>query len=388
MMAWHLLTGEYPPSCGGVGDYTDQLARALAERGDRVDVWVGGTLERHADVEDGRTTAGPRVHALPDAFGPLSRAALARAWDSAPGIILLQYVPNALGSRGMNVPFCRWLLAQRRSGRDVRVMFHEPYLYFTVNRPWRNVAALAQRAMAALLVRAASRLYYSSANWHAYLQPYGASGHATVLPVPSTIPAAPRSAAAHEFRARFAPGARVLGHFGTFGEHVGGELLAALPALFDRDGNVRVILIGRGGERFLDALIRRAPGAAERVHATGALPPPDVAVALTACDVLFQPYPDGVTTRRTSVMAGLASGIATVSTAGPLTEPVWDETGAVALVPRGDVGAAVATIRRLLDDRIVRAAQARRGQDVYRAHFALDVTIAHLRAAAAVPVPA
>lgn len=384
-MTWHLLTGEYPPSCGGVGDYTAQLARELADAGDTVHVWVGGSLERSHEFDARRASLERvRVHALPDRFGARSRATLQEAWDAAPGSILLQYVPNALGLRGMNVPFCRWLAAERQAGRDVRVMFHEPYLYFSARQPWRNLAALAQRVMAAFLVRSATHLYYSSANWHTYLAPYGASDTGTVLPIPSTIPTGAPASDVHEFRARFAPGARVVGHFGTFGEHVAEELFATLPALFARDGNVRAILIGRGGERFVKELIRRLPDAAERVHATGALPASGVAVALSACDVVFQPYPDGVTTRRTSVMAGLANGIATIATDGPLTEPVWRDTGAVTLVPQGDVNAAVTQIRRLLDDRIVRAAQARRGQDVYRAQFAMALTVARLRAAAAV----
>lgn len=377
---WHLLTGEYPPSCGGVGDYTAQLARALADAGDAVDVWVGGPVPP--------TVAGScRVHALPDMFGPRSRAALTTAWSASPGIVLLQYVPNALGRRGMNVGFCRWLGTEREAGRDIRVMFHEPYFYFTVRRPWRNVVAIAQRVMAALLVRAASQLYYSSANWQRYLGAYGAEG-AVVLPIPSTIPGGALPHDVHEFRRRVAPGARIVGHFGTFGEHVAGELLATLPVLFERDGNVRAILVGRGGERFARELAARRPSAAERVHATGELSDADVAVALAACDALFQPYPDGVTTRRTSIMAGLANGVATISTAGELTEPIWRETGAAALVPQGDVDAAVAQIRRLLDDRHARDAQAKRGAEVYRSHFAMELTVARLRATTATPVPA
>lgn len=380
-MNWHILTGEYPPASGGVGDYTALLAQALVDAGDSVDVWVGGEVQPAIAVRR-------RVHALPDRFGSLSRTALDEAWTARPGTVLLQYVPNALGRRGTNVGFCRWLLAQRRAGRDIRVMFHEPYFYFTLHRPWRNVSALAQRVMAAVLVRAASQLYYSSETWHEYLAPYGADDQATVVPIPATIPSAASPAQVSEFRRAFAPGARVVGHFGTFGEHVGDELLATLPALFERDGNVRAILIGRGGDRFLRVLARRMPEAMDRVHATGELGAADIAVALAACDVLFQPYPDGVTTRRTSVMAGLQNGIATISTAGPLTERVWRDTGAVVLAPHGDAAAAVAQIRRLLDDRIARKTQAERGRDTYERHFAMDLTVARLRAAAAIPVPA
>jgi predicted DNA-binding protein (UPF0251 family) len=60
----------------------------------------------------------------------------------------------------------------------------------------------------------------------------------------------------------------------------------------------------------------------------------------------------------------------------------------VALVPQGDVDAAVAQIRRLLDDRQARASQAARGAGVYQSHFTMALTVARLRAAAALPVPA
>jgi hypothetical protein len=82
------------------------------------------------------------------------------------------------------------------------------------------------------------------------------------------------------------------------------------------------------------------------------------------------------------------NGVATVSTDGALTEPVWRTTGAAALVPQGEVNATVAQIRRLLDDRGIRAGQGQRGLDVYRSQFALELTIARLREPAALPVPA
>ena len=144
-MMWHLVTGEYPPACGGVGDYSARLAQELAGAGDTVNVWAPGG-EPDADA---RTDVRCRIHRLPDRFGPRSRDALARAWQQHPGIVLLQYVPNALGLKGANLRFCRWLHGLARHGVDVRVMFHEPYFYFSLERPWRNVLAVVQRLMAA-----------------------------------------------------------------------------------------------------------------------------------------------------------------------------------------------------------------------------------------------
>ena len=70
-MIWHLVTGEYPPACGGVGDYTADLARALALAGDTVHVWAPASDE---------SIDGVIVHELPDRFGRGSRQVLAEAW--------------------------------------------------------------------------------------------------------------------------------------------------------------------------------------------------------------------------------------------------------------------------------------------------------------------
>jgi len=39
-----LVTGEYPPDQGGVGDFTSQLGRVLAELGHRVHVITGTSI--------------------------------------------------------------------------------------------------------------------------------------------------------------------------------------------------------------------------------------------------------------------------------------------------------------------------------------------------------
>jgi glycosyltransferase involved in cell wall biosynthesis len=364
---WHILTGEYPPRCGGVGDYTALLASALRDAGDVVDVWVPGST-------------------LPDTFGAGTERALQQAWRQDPGIVLLQYVPNALGSGGANLRFCRWLLARRREGVDVRSMFHEPYMYFSVKRPWRNVAAAVQRVMARTLMEASTRVYYSSATWDRYLRPYGAPAGAITLPIPATVPAAADENEVPQFRAAFAPsGGPVVGHFGTFGEHVTTELLPILLALHQQAPAVSVALIGDRGDEFQRRLRGQRPNM-PRTFATGRLPLERVAAAIRACDVLVQPYPDGVTTRRTTIMAGLISGVATVTSEGPLTEGVWYDTHAACLAPSGNATATAGQVCRLLADAAERRDQARRGRDTYGRSFAIERTVAVLRGSGAAAV--
>ncbi len=372
MTTWHLLAPEYPPDCGGVGDYTALVAAGLADAGDVVHVWHVG-----ASIGPIERTIGPRllVHRLPDRFGRNSCHAIAAALSAAPGIVVAQYVPGAFGARGLNLPFCLWLGRMRREGTDVRIMFHEPFFYFGLSRPWRNVFAVVQRAMAAMLLRAGTRVYYSTETWTRLLTPYGPQTSVEVLPIPATIPVDVPADAIAAARGR-RRSAFVIGHFGTFGDHVGRQLDEILPALLRRLPDARVLLVGEGGEAFA----RTLPSVLhDRVDATGRLAGAEAGAALRACDLLVQPYLDGVTTRRTSVMAALTTSVPVLTTAGPLTEPVWTQTSAVALAPTGNVPALVETAAGLAADPAARAALGARGRDLYDGRFALHVTIARMR---------
>ena len=374
--AVHILTGEYPPECGGVGDYTRLVAGALTARGFSVHVWCPAVADA---VSDGVT-----LHRLPDVFGAASRQRLESALTAHPGWMLLQYVPNALGARGANLPFCLWLLRQHRRGADVRVMFHEPYFYFSWRHPLGNVLALIQRAMAAVLLRASSVVYLSTETWVRYLQPL-APMHTQMIvsPVPSTVLSNVDPREVSRWRARHEArdgDAAIVGHFGTFGEHVAGELLGIVPVVLNSHARARFICIGRGSDRFAAALGRQHPSLAGRIDGAGGVSHADIAAALRACDVVVQPYPDGVTTRRTSVMAALANGVPTVSTSGALTEAVWEETGAVALAPASNAGAIGAAVVALLGDPARRATLAAAGRRTYEERFAIDRTLEALLA--------
>ncbi len=367
---WHLLTGEYPPARGGVGDYTRHLAEALARAGREVHVWAPSPAE---------TAYGVHLHPATFSRGALEGLGYDLDRFPAPRRLLVQYAPQAFGARGTNVAFARWVHARARAGDDVRVMFHEPFFPFVLRRPQRNLISVATRAMAMLLLRAASRAYVSTPAWEELLRPWAPArlGPMRWLPIPATVPRADDPEAVAVLRARLRggdPGRHVVGHFGTYGDMVAPLLEPALTTILAPPGNTVALLLGEGGPAFVERLECATPGLRGRIVAPGWLPPDRVSVHLQACDVAVQPYPDGASTRRTTLMAAIANGVPTVTTGGRFTEPVWAESP-VPLVPANDAAALSVAVLDLLDDVARRRKIGDAARAFYDARFAMERTI-------------
>lgn len=368
---WHLITGEYPPNCGGIGEYTELLAQALSAEGARVHVWAPGR-ER-----DERRVAVHRV----EGFHGAGLRRLDREMDAfpSPRTLLVQYAPQAFGRRGMNLAFCRWVRSRRCRGDDVRVMFHEPYVEFSLARPQRNVLAAATRMMAWILLRAATVAYVSTPGWERLLRPLAPRGLGPMrwLPIPSTVPRADDPEAVAVLRARLGanrPDVHVVGHFGTYGGLIAPLLEPALLAILAPPSTSVALLLGDGGPAFAERLVRAQPSVAGRVTAPGRQEHAALSVHLQACDVVVQPYPDGVSARRTTAMAALANGVPMVSNAGRFTEPQWAAAG-VPLAPVPDPGALAAAALDLLDDLPRRRRLSAAESDFYLREFSMRRTL-------------
>jgi len=373
MTAWHLITGEYPPARGGVADYSRQIAAALAREGDEVHVWV--------PAASGLPSCDPGVlmHLLPRGFGPRGLVDLGvqlRA-QVGPRRLLVQYVPQAFGYRGMNVLFCIWLAMRKE---PVWLMLHEVAVPWGWDRPLRhNVLGAVTRLMAAVAIKGSDRVFVSTSSWRSLLESFLSPPHVTWLPVPSNLPVerpAEREASVEELRRGRAV---MLGHFGTYGEPIARLLRDALIILLSPNPGRLVLLLGRGSESFAAEFLALHPSLRSQIAAHGKADPKEVARVLSACDVMLQPYPDGVSGRRTTAMAGLALGVPVVTNMGPLTEDLWAESGAVALAQEASGAALAAVTETLLRDSERRRQVGERGRELYEKRFSLQRTIELLR---------
>jgi len=377
----HLITPEYPPQPGGVGDYTKLVAEGLAAAGEEIHVWCPFLRDQ------GNQQAGVSVHGALRGATPRGLRYLGEQLDRfpPPRRLLVQWVPHGYGYRSMNLPFCFWLWNRSRLyGDRIDIMAHEAFLSFGEGSWRQDAAALVHRLMTVILLRSAQRVWVSIPTWEGSLQPYklGRRIQFQWLPVPSNITVVNDPAAIQDIRQRYArEGALLIGHFGTFRRPVASVLEPILLNMKSRLAGKTILLMGMGSQDFRSALIRRVPEFENHIQATGPLASEELSCHLAACDLLIQPYPYGVSTRRGSFMAGLSHGKAILTTSGHLTEPLWQNSNAVGLAPHGDVAAFTKQLEELCGDSGQRERMAVAARKLYLERFDISHTIAALQAA-------
>jgi glycosyltransferase involved in cell wall biosynthesis len=93
--------------------------------------------------------------------------------------------------------------------------------------------------------------------------------------------------------------------------------------------------------------------------------------------VFVAPFVDGVSTRRTTLMAALQHGVAVVGTDGRLTDDILRASReALTLAPVGDRHQLEDAVRRLADDPGLRRSRGAAGRELYTSSFAWPVTAA------------
>jgi len=373
---WHIVTGEYPPVEGGVGDYVFMLANELTRLGDHVHVWCPANAGR------GLEQPGVGIHPVFGRFGPgdCRRVGRELAKEAGPRRLLIQWVPQTFGFRGANLPFCLWVLARAvLSGDVVELMVHEPFLRVGGSLKQR-AAAVAQRLMITALILSSSRVWVSTPYWWVLIRPYALGRRMNVgwLPLPSNVPLDADPVRVAGIRSEVPESAPIAGHFGLYGPGKDAYLVPFLEAILDRVPTATFRLVGVGSTRTRFSVISRRPDLGRRIVAVDGVPKDEAVCNLAACDLLVQPYVDGISCRRTSAMAGLALGVATVTHEGEATESLWRESEAVMLAGPSPAGYAEA-VASMLDDAELRVRLGTRAADLYRRRFDVRFVLERIR---------
>lgn len=364
-----LLSAEYPPQPGGVGDYTWCLAQAVTRRGHTVVIIT---------IRDGQPLLLPAGSHAPqwlDRRGLSGwdwrcwRATIAALDSVRPDLLHIQYQTGAYGMH----PAVNLLPSRLRglSGRPrVVVTFHdllEPYLF--------PKAGPLRRYVTGRLARDADRVIVTNAEDAANIRRYQSQRRplsVTTIPIGSNIPVAPPSdydRAAWRAALGVGPHDFLIAYFGLLSPSKGVDRL--IEAIADRSAGSRwsvpprLLLIGGGATAPQDrvyaagvqAQITRL-GVDHQVIQTGQVDAATVSAHLLAADCVALPFQDGASFRRGSLLAALSHGaavITTTPTASVSAAPVRLIHGQhVYLVPPNDSAALATALQHLAHDEATR----------------------------------
>jgi hypothetical protein len=289
-------------------------------------------------------------------------------------------VPHAFGFKAMNLPFCLWLksIPQER----VTVMFHEVAFPVEAAQSLKhNLLGLITRLMARSVSRSAGRIMVASERWRTMLMESGVTAPISWVPIPSTIPVRRDLAATAQWRLRSTTaGGPLVGHFADYSDYAVKQLSHLIPAMLAARPDASVLFLGKKSGELRRRVVGNCRHLHNSIHATGLLPAPELSAALAACDVMVQPYPDGVSTRRSTTSALLAHGCAIVTTKGVATERLWSDSAAVVVAAAEDSEELREKIVRLLASPELLHSYSNRALELYDRRFALRHTIAALLA--------
>lgn len=386
-----LLSAEYPPQPGGVGDYTRCLALSLSKRGHTLSV-ITGSADTARTTEE--TDAQPGVvvlHRTVSSWGW-------RCWRDIsstltllhPDVLHIQYQTGAYEMHPA-INLLPWRLRAHSPRPLLAVTFHdllEPYLFPKAGklRHW-----ITQR-----LAHDTDRVVVTNNEDAAAVQAV-ATPH--LIPIGSNIAVAPPPDYHREaWRARLgvSPSTFLIAYFGLLSHAKGVDLL--LDALTHLVGEERssseqaspspfaLLLIGGSASAthdraYADALRARLEQSSTHNHTiiTGHVDEPTVSAHLLASDCVALPFRGGASFRSGSLLAALAHGAAVVTTpptfSAPPPAPRLVHGENAWLAARGESTALAEALRALANNGSLRA-QLGQGARALSAHFRWE-KIAH-----------
>jgi len=334
-----LITSRLGTRRCGVGDYTVRLAETFKLMNHRVTI----------------------LSDLPS-WGLIGMLRLWRELNRIkPDLVILQWVPFLYHRFGVNfwIPLC--FFALRCRGYRLQIMVHEMWVPYT--RAQYFVTGPLQRLSLLLLIVICHKTSVSIEAWTKQLRKLVPWKKAKIhwVPVGSTVPVAAQAT-------RRDGSGILLVSINPMGSGKGPELLQKVWERIRQEPNLRLLVIGLtqdDAKKFFPALAED-----KNCIFTGFLGHQELSAYLQGAAMLLAPFVDGVTGRRTSIMAGLEHGVPAITTRGFLMDEVFEKSPLV--ICRYDVDEFSAAVLELLRDPVRRQAMASASKAFYDQHFSWD----------------
>lgn len=347
-----IVTGEYPPMKGGVGDYTRTLALHLTTGGHKVQVITDQRCihpNNYADEHEIIANVSKRWSWL-----DLWRI---RRTTSDLDILCIQYQAAAYGSMRPPIHFLPCVTVP-----PTVVTFHDlkqPYLF-------PKAGSLRKQAVRQMARCSDGVITTNSEDYHVCADKFQPPRLAEI-PIGSNIPYSSTDTLANiNLRTKYGIHKEelVIGYFGLMNRSKGAKtLIQALATLHSADLPARLMLIGEltgstdttNSNYYLEInSLAHDLGVEKHIVQTGYLDPLRTSAALLSCDLMVMPYTDGASFRHGSLLACLTHGCPTITTNPKSRNKRLQHEKNIMLVPPKDPLSIAEAVLRLHENTMLR----------------------------------
>ena len=364
-----IISPAFPPNRDGVGDYTFVLADGLADKNEVIIVT--------SKLKGVKSESKNKFHVIReiDKWGGLDLFhILSICKNFSPELVIIQYVSFMYGRGGINLAFPLLSILLRIRYR-VFTMLHELFTPFGL--PIKTfLMSLVQRLMLFFLIIGSDRIGVSIKVWERVLKRFffWRKGDFRWIPIPSNIKISTKTNIPEKL-SRFNK-KPLLAFFGSLHiTKIMEFLTASLEVLVKKGYDSGLLIIGQGENEISDYLEELPYYLKERIFCTGYCSSEDVSQYLSITDIFLLPLIDGVSSRRTSLMAALKHGLPVITTKGFLTDDIFLQEDFTLLSPPTDKSLFVANVVRMAEDEKLKDAIGKKGREAYEKYFSEKIMI-------------
>lgn len=372
---WHFFTSEFPPQKGGVGLYANGLAQALYTEGHQVTVYSGMLAKKQINVNLTHTVEFPvnrniknwDPNYLDTEIKASSKGNKHKLFFHLSSKMNLQTNPNLISN---------WFEKKKSDGFEIWVMIHELHPKFKLKhiRKW-----LKYKKSLKAFIKHADHVLVTNNLWSDRLAKITKSKQKlTFVPVSTTIPVTADPQNSFNLKKSFIErdDQIIIGSFGSFNDpKILFEYDQVMPKILRNNPDVIWLSLGRESEDFCKHFKKVHPEVADQIAYTGELNLEALSAHISACDILFQPYPDGVSTKRSSLMAGLAHGKPIVTSYGKNTGEIWNQEQILLMGDTKHPESMYILLDQLLQDKDLQLRLSQKSSQFYIEHFSLQHTV-------------
>jgi glycosyltransferase involved in cell wall biosynthesis len=301
-----------------------------------------------------------------------------RGIDVNEGAVILQYNPFSFGRWGFapRLPIDMMLLRRRRPDVCRAVMIHEAFV--PIDSFKTLLMGMWQRLQLRALLMTTEVVMVTTSSWIRLLPQHRP---AIPIPVSSNLPDCRHRRETSRRSMGADANTLVLASFGS--DHPSNRLdfvVAAANRVAAQHPSVKLLCLGAGTRPLagLDARIE--------LYRPGTQSAEDLATNLSGSDLYLSPFSDGLSTRRTTLMAALQHGLPVVGTEGSRTEPeLRREDSAIYWTLANDRSGFADAALEMADNPDLRRRRAAAARALYDRSFAWDLVARRVVAAVVRP---